>query len=137
MANPDKTCSYPKAAASKQELNVADRNTTLYDRKSPCDTIASRLATDTVQVLLRSVTYCHVSLRSSHFTAVNKEGHLRRGYRGRFSECLKICPGVHGSDGEICLSIPFPYVDSRSPRFIHGGLKRGRHSRRKHSVNGG
>ena len=51
-----------------------------------------------------------------------------------FFYCLKICPGVHGSHGEIRLSIPFPYVVSRSPRFVHGGLKRGR---RGHSVNGG
>ena len=66
MANPDKTCSYPKAAATKRELNVADRNTTSSDRKSPA--LASRFATDTVLVVLRSVTYCHVSLRSSRFT---------------------------------------------------------------------
>ena len=70
MANPDKTWSYPKAAAIKRELNlnVADRNTTSSDRKSPADALASRFATDTVYVLLRSVTYCHVSLRSSRFT---------------------------------------------------------------------
>ena len=68
MANPDKTWSYPKAAATKRELNVADRNTTSSDRKSPADALASRFATDTVLVVLRSVTYCHVSLRSSRFT---------------------------------------------------------------------
>ena len=42
MANPDKTWSYPKAAATKRELNVADRNTTSSDRKSPADALASR-----------------------------------------------------------------------------------------------
>ena len=68
MANPDKTWSYPKAAATKGELNVVDRNTTSSDRKLPADALASRFATDTVKVLLRSVTYCHVSLRSSRFT---------------------------------------------------------------------
>ena len=68
MANLDKTWSYPKAAATKQELNVADRNTTSSDRKSLADALASRFATDTVYVLLRSVTDCHVSLRSSRFT---------------------------------------------------------------------
>ena len=45
-----------------------------------------------------------------------------------------MCPGVQGSHGQIRLSIPFPYVDSRSPRFVHGGLKRGL---REHSVNRG
>ena len=40
-------------------------------------------------------------------------------------------------DDEIRLSIPFPYVVSRSPRFVHGGLKRGRRGSRGHSVNGG
>ena len=98
---------------------MADRNTTLQDRKLPDDTLASRFATDIVQVLLRSVTYSHVSLRSPRFTKV---GHL---HRGRFFECLKSCLGVHGSHGEIRLSIPFPYVVSRSPDFVHGGLKRG------------
>ena len=136
MANPDKTCSYPKAAAAKRELNVADRNTTSQDRKLPGDTLASRLATDTVQVLIRYVTYCHVSLRSPRFTTFYKVGHLRRGCRGRFFECVKICPGVHGSHGEIRLSIPFPYVVSRSPRFVQRGLKRGCRGRREHSVNG-
>ena len=48
VANPDKTWSYPKAAATKRELNVADRNTTSSDRKSPADAVASRFATDTV-----------------------------------------------------------------------------------------
>ena len=33
--------------------------------------------------------------------------------------------------------MPFSYVVSRSPRFVHGGLKRGRRGRREHSVNGG
>ena len=68
MANPDKTWSYPKAAATKQELNVTDRNITSSDRKSPADALAFCFATGTVLVLLRSVTYCHVSLRSSRFT---------------------------------------------------------------------
>ena len=50
MANPDKTWSYPKAVATKRELNVADRgrNTTSLDRKSPADALAARFATDTV-----------------------------------------------------------------------------------------
>ena len=68
MVNPDKTWSYPKAVAIKWELNVADRNTTSSNRKLPADALASRFATDTVYVLLRSVTYCHVSLRSFRFT---------------------------------------------------------------------
>ena len=68
MASPDKTWSYPKAAATKRELNVADRNTTSSYRKSPADALASHFATDTVYVLLQSVKYCHVSLRSSRFT---------------------------------------------------------------------
>ena len=48
MVNRDKTWSYPKAVATKRELDVADRNTTLSDRKSPADALASRFATDTV-----------------------------------------------------------------------------------------
>ena len=48
MANLDKTWSYPKAAATKREINVADRNTTSLDRKSPADALGSRFATDTV-----------------------------------------------------------------------------------------
>ena len=56
---------YPMSAATKRDLNVTDRNTTLSDRKSPADALASRFATDT---FLRSVTYCHVSFRSSRFT---------------------------------------------------------------------
>ena len=48
MANPDKTWSYPKAAATKRELNVADRNTTSLDRKLSADALASRSATDPV-----------------------------------------------------------------------------------------
>ena len=48
VVNQDKTWSYPKAAATKRELNVADRNTTSSDRKSPADALASRFATDTV-----------------------------------------------------------------------------------------
>ena len=113
MANPDKTCSYSKAAAAKRELDVTDRNTTSQDRKLPDDTLASRLATDTVQVLLRSVTCCHVSLRSPRFTKFCIVGYLRRGCRGRIFECLKICLGVNGNHGEISLSI-------RSPTLSHG-----------------
>ena len=65
VANPDKTWSYPKAAATKRELNVADRNTTSSDRKSPADALARY---GHCLRLLRSVTYCHVSLRSFRFT---------------------------------------------------------------------
>ena len=48
MANLDKTWSYTKAAATKRELSVADRDTTSSDRKSPADALASCFATDTV-----------------------------------------------------------------------------------------
>ena len=77
---------------------MTDRNTTSQDRKLLDDTLASRFAMETVQVLLWSVTYCHFLLRSSRFTKFYKVGHLRR---GRFFERLKISPGVHGSHSEI------------------------------------
>ena len=48
MADPDKSWSYPKAAVTKRELSVADRNATSSDRKSPADALASLFATDTV-----------------------------------------------------------------------------------------
>ena len=119
VANQDKMCSYPKAAAAKQELNVADHNTTSCDHKVLGDTLASCLATNTVQVLLGFVMYCHISLRSPRFTNFYKVGHLCSGCHGRFFECLKIFPSVHISHGKILLSIPFPYVVSWSPRFIN------------------
>ena len=84
------------------------------------DTLASHLVTGTVQVLLRSVTYCQVSLRSPRFTKFYKVGHLRRGCRGRLFECLKIFPGVHGSHGEIRLSISFPHCHPE--HSVNGGL---------------
>ena len=60
MANPDKTWSYPKAVATKRELNVADRNTTSSDRKSPADALAARFARTLSKFcygLLRTVTF--------------------------------------------------------------------------------
>ena len=60
------------ATLKQPQLNVADRNTTSSDRKSPADALASRFATDTVYVLLRSVTYCHISLRLFRFIRSKK-----------------------------------------------------------------
>ena len=48
MVNPDKTSIYPKAAATKRELNVADRNTPSLDHKSLADVLATRFDTETV-----------------------------------------------------------------------------------------
>ena len=45
---------------------------------------------------------------------------------------LKICLG---NLGELLLSTPFAYIVLRSPRFVHGGLKRAFHDCWGHSVN--
>ena len=41
----------------------------------------------------------------------------------------------HGNQGLQSVSIPAPCVATRPSRFLHGGLKRGRRSRREPSVN--
>ena len=83
VASLDKTCSYPKTTAATQLHRIVN-----------CwgHTLVSRLAKDTVQVLLRSVTYCHVSLRSPRFTAFYKVGHLRGTTVANFSSDLKFVP---------------------------------------------
>ena len=101
----------------------------------PGNTPASRRVTDILQVVLRSVTSCHVLLRSPRSTTAHKVGQSRRGCRGKFFDSLKICPGDHGDHDELRLSFPFPQVASRSPRFVHGGLKSDCRGRRGHSVN--
>ena len=93
---------------------------------------------DILQVLLRSVTFCHVLLRSlrsitcTHYT-------LSRSIPPWLSlqsfDYLKMCPGDYGNHGELRLSTTFPYVVLRSPRFVHGVLYREGWDRREPSVN--
>ena len=65
MASPDKTWSYPKAAATKRELNVADRNTTSSDRKSTADAVL-------LPVSLRTLSkFCYGLLRTVTFRCVH------------------------------------------------------------------
>ena len=100
-----------------------------------CRLVTSRPATDILQVMLRSVAFCHVLLRSPLSTTTHLNRAIRRGCRGKFFDCLKICPGDRGNHGELRLSTPFPYVVLRSPSFVHGGRNRDYRGRRGHSVN--
>ncbi|KAH3790557.1 hypothetical protein DPMN_168759 [Dreissena polymorpha] len=76
----------------------------------------SRQSTDTFRVLF------HVS-------------HFRRDCRGKFFDSLKFWHGNHGNPVVSRLAIPFPYVASRSSRFLHDGPKRDCRGRREHGVN--
>jgi len=94
-----------------------------------------RPTTERFQVLLRPVTSRHVLLRSPRFTTANYVSHKRRDCRGRFFDCLKICPGIRGNHGLSRLLTPSPRVVSRPCRFGHGGLKRDCRGCRGPSVN--
>ena len=111
------------------------RNRTWKNRSMPDYSQASRCTTDRLHVSLRPVTFCHGVLRSTRFITAHYVSHFRRDCRGRFLNCQKICHGVHGYPGVLCLPIPFPCVASRLSRFAHGCLICGRRDRREHSVN--
>ena len=65
MAYRDKACSYLKAAIAKRSRPQQN----LTDRELPGDTFASHPAADILHGLLRSVTFCHVLLRSPRSTS--------------------------------------------------------------------
>ena len=100
-----------------------------------CRLVTSRPATYILQVVLRSVTFCHVLLRSPRSTTAHLSRSIPPWLPWQFFDCLKICPGDHGNHGELRLSAPFTYVVLRSPRFVHGGRNRDCRGRRGHSVN--